>query len=259
MDRREFVIGMLTLAGGAACRPLFAHHGHYNVVESGSHLLLSVRIASRGSRAFAHGLPLEVTASAGLKPRFLSIESVVDRFGDRLSGSDRRQLERNLSFFADHFHEILDRDEARHFCSHWSHRTSHGPFEARAHLESCGACRQAWRVLIRSTRIDPVPLMIREEVTVVAGPQGADPKQRLHLPRLPDSMRPALAGKELRMRVCVDRHGVASVTRVESPDISDYVIRRAVRQIESTPWIAAAASSGRPVDDTVSVVFRWRS
>ena len=259
MERREFLIGMLALAGSAAARPSLAHHGRFNVVESGAYLLHSTRVASRGCRAFARGLSVSLASTSGRQPRLWSVEGAVESFGDRLHSADKRQLERNLSFFADHFDEILDGDEAEHFSSYWNHGISISLSEARAHLESCGVCRRAQRVLLRETDLEWIPFLVTEEVTVIAGPQGADPKKRLRLPEVPYALRPALAGKELRMQVSVDRYGIASVTRVDSPDISDFVVRRAVHQIETTPWAAAANRIGRPVDDTVSIVFRWQS
>ncbi len=94
---------------------------------------------------------------------------------------------------------------------------------------------------------------------MVAGPQGPDPRRPLRLPEVPRGLRSSLDGKDLRLRVCVDRYGVASVAKVESRGISDFVVQRAVAQIESTPWTAASRPSGRTVDETVRVIFRWRS
>ncbi|MEM7349320.1 MAG: hypothetical protein AAF657_00845 [Acidobacteriota bacterium] len=259
MERRDFLIGMLALAGGSATRPLFAHPGRFQAVESGATLLLMTSMASRGSRAFARGLPVDLATSSGRMARFWSVEGAVERFGERLGRADRLQLERNLSFFADHFAEIFDWDDARHFCSYWNHEVALNLVEARGHLESCGACRRARRILVQGTDLGLIPFMVADEVTVIAGPQGADPKKPLRLPEIPRSMRSALAGKELRMKVCVDHRGVASVTRVDSPNISDFVVRRAVNEVESTPWVAAANRIGRPTEDTVSVVFRWQS
>ena len=258
MDRREFLIGALTLAGGAASQPLFAHHRLLGVADSGARLLLATRAASRGSRAYTRGLSVEVSVRAPSPSRFGSVDAAVRGLGDCLSPSDRRQLARNLANLTEHLEQELSWQGARHFCSHWHHDHS-SVMAARAHLESCRACRSSWKILIRGTDVDLIPLVIMEQVTVIAGPQGADPKRRLHLPEVPDAFRPALAGKELRMKVCVDRHGVASVARVEGPGISSFVVRRAVEQVENTPWIAAASPAGWPMNDTVRVVFRWQS
>ncbi len=259
MDRREFLIGLLTLAGGVATRPLFAHPGRFHAVESGSYLLLMTQFASRESAIFAQGLSTDQRFGSGMLPRLWSIDAATRSFGNRLSSSDRRQLERNLSFFADHFEEVLDDAAAEHFCAFWNHQVSHRLFEARGHVESCGPCRRALGVLIQGSDLEMIPFLVGEEVTVIAGPLGVGPRRRLQLPQVPDSLRASLAGKELKMRVRVDRHGVASVTRVDSPDISDFVVRRAVHQVESTPWAAAARVSNRSTDDSVSVVFRWES
>lgn len=257
MDRREFLTGVLALAGGAAAPPLLAHHRGHDAVESGARLLLAVRVGSRGSRELARGLRVGVTV-ARPRRRFLSIEAAVESLGPAVSRADRRRLERNLSYLADYLDEVLGRREAHHFCSHWHH----GPgdvFEARAHLSSCGACRGAWKVLIRGTGLDLIPFVYEETVTVVAGPEGPSPRSPLRLPEVPKALRPALDGKDLRLRVNVDRYGVASVTRVESRGISDFVVERAVAQIERTPWTAATRRSGRTVDEDVRVIFRWRS
>jgi len=259
MHRREFLIGLLALGGGVATRPLFAHPGRFHAVESGSYLLLMTQYASRESPAFAQGLSADQRFGSGMLPRLWSIDAATRSFGNRLSSSDRRQLERNLSFFADHFEEVLDRDDAEHFCAFWNHQVSHRLFEARGHVEACGSCRRVLEILIQGSDLEMIPFLVGEVVTVIAGPLGAGPKRRLQLPRVPDSLRPSLAGKELKMRVSVDRNGVASVTGVDSPDISEFVVRRAVYQVESTPWAAATRASNRSVDDSVSVVFRWES
>ncbi len=262
MDRRELLIGALALAGGAISKPLLAHHRLLDATDSGARLLLSNRVASRGSHAYVRGLSVAVLAPAvsfhqATGARFGSVDAAVRSLGAWVSQADRRRLARNLVYLAGHIEEELGWQGARHFCSHWHHHRD--VFEARDHLDSCRACRQSWKILIRGTEVTWIPLVITEEVTVIARPQGADPRRRLRLPEVPGSFRPALEGKELRMKVCVDRHGVASVTRVEGPDISDFVVRRAVEQVENTPWLAAASASGRPHSDTVQVVFRWQS
>ena len=257
MDRREFLVGALALVGGVATKPLLAHHRLLGATDSCARLMLFNRVASRGSRAYSHGFAVEVSLQALTARHFGTVEAAVDGLGIVLSPEDRRRLGRNLAYLSAHLEEELGWQGARHLCSHWQH--DYGVFEARDHLESCRPCRRSWQILIHGTEVDWIPLVVREEVTVFAGPQGADPKSRLHLPEVPNSFRPGLAGKELRMKVCVDRHGVASVTRVDGHDISDFVVRRAVEQVETTPWLAAGRPDGLSVDDTVRVVFRWQS
>lgn len=256
MDRRELLIGALALAGGTVAKPLLAHHRLLGAADSAARLLLANRVASRGSRAHARGLTVDVSIQFHRVESRGSADGVLHVLGAGLSPADRRQLARNLEYLAEHLEDELGWQGARHFCSHWQHRQP--VFEAREHLEECRACRHSWKILVRGTGITWIPLVITEEVTVLARPRGADPQRELHLPELPSSFRPALAGKELRMKVCVDRRGVASVTRVDGSGISDFVVRRAVEEVECTPWTAASAG-GHPKNDTVRVVFRWQS
>ena len=256
MDRRELLIGALALAGGAVSKPLRAHHRLLRASDSGARLLISNRVASRSSHAYARGLTVGVSIQLA-HAQSHGDDALLRVLGAGLSPADRRQLARNLEYLAEHLEDELGWQGARHVCSHWQH--SRAVFEARAHLDTCRSCSQTWRILVRGTEITFIPLIITDEVTVLARPQGADPKRELHLPELPSSFRPALAGKELRMKVCVDRRGVASVTRVDGAGISDFVVRRAVEQVEGTPWAAASNAGGRPREDTVQVVFRWES
>ncbi len=257
MDRREFLIGMMTLAGGASAGPMAAHYRGYDAVGSSARMLLSARIASRGSHAFTRGVTVDVSFVA-LLPRHPSVEAAADSFGSFLNRNDQRRLERNLSYLADHLDELLGSDETRHVCSQWHHQQHHDFVEARAHIEKCKACRKTWKIAIHGTDIELIPLAYSEEVIVVAGPHGPNPKDRLHLPEVPRALRPALAGKEMRVRVRVNEYGVASVEDVWSPGISDFVVKRAVAEIESTPW-AAATSHGRAVDENIRVIFRWQT
>lgn len=259
MDRRQFLGCLMTLAGGAAAPPLLAHHRRDDPVESGARMLLSARVASRGSRTFARGLSVDVAVVAPSRSHFGSIAAAVASFGHDLDRYDRRRLERNLAYLEERLDRLLDRHEARHFCSHWHHHSGGTVLEVRAHVESCGACRAAWKVLVHGTRLEPIPFVYEDAVTVVAAPQGPGPRRPLRLPEVPQALRASLDGKDLRLRVCVDRYGVASVTRVESRGISDFVVERAVAQIERTPWTAATRRSGRTVDEDVRVIFRWRS
>ncbi len=257
MDRREFLIGMMTLAGGATAGPLLAHYRGYDTVGSSARMLFSARIASRGSHAFAHGVTVDVSFDT-LLPRHPSVEAAVDSLGGFLSRIDQKRLERNLSYLADHIDELLGADEVRHVCSHWHHQQHHDFFAARAHIEKCKPCRKTWKIAIHDTDIELIPFAYSDEVTVLAGPQGPNPKDRIRLPDVPTGLRPALAGKEMRVQVRVNEYGVASVEDVWSPGISDFVVKRAVEQIESTPW-AAATSHGRAVDENIRVIFRWQT
>lgn len=257
MDRREFLTGIMTLAGGAAAGPLAAHYHGYDTIGSSARMLLSARVASRGSRAFTRGITADIAADIIL-PRHPSVEAAVFSFGGHLSRHDRQRLERNLSYFADYIAELLDRDEVGYFCSHWHHRRHHDLFEARAHIEKCGVSRKAWKVITHDTDIELIPFVYSDQVTVLAGPKGPQPKSQLRLPEIPNTLRPALSGKEMRVRVRINEYGIASVEEVWSPGISDFVVERAVAQIERTPW-AAATAHGHAIDENIRVIFRWET
>jgi hypothetical protein len=68
-----------------------------------------------------------------------------------------------------------------------------------------------------------------------------------------------LAGKEISLRVHIDPKGRATAKLLDAPpEVTPFILKRTVEQIEEVLWIAALDENGRPVEDDAKVVFRWR-
>ena len=107
-------------------------------------------------------------------------------------------------------------------------------------------------------RPEPEPLALpsfETEIDVLA--QQAKPRRPLRLPDLPSNMLPLLSGKEIRVRVIVDRFGPAQASLVDTPDVSPYIIRRIVHDIEGQHWIRLGHNATTSQDIKLHVVYRW--
>ena len=264
MDRRAFLLGLLTASGSTAVPgAALAHSRRRSSLDCGVHLLASARLAIRKSRRHIRGLSIEVASTPISSWRKSSHHShhgpftvLAHSLELKLSSSPFRRLERNLKRFEERFEKLMDRREARHFHDHW-HDGHWTAFDTREHLESCSACRRSFRMLIRDTDLDLIPVIFEEAVTVIAPFAGPEPVRPLHLPKVPDGMRSALKGKTLILQADVNRHGRAEVFGTYGRGFTDFVVQRAVDLVEKQAWHPARGADGRPCSEDVRIRFQW--
>ncbi len=107
---------------------------------------------------------------------------------------------------------------------------------------------------------EPTPLpgeWTYEETVNAEIRERAKPAMELALPEVPDSLRPRLAGKGVRLVVIVGVDGTPTVDAVYTQGVPRFIAQRVVDEVLRTPWRAARDTSGQPVADRLGLAFHW--